>query len=240
MRPVILQWIQYQLDNAASVADVIASDALIRVNDPATPQHYLVADATGQVAAIEYLAGKMVVHTGKELPYAVLANDSYAYALQTTKPLLEKKVPVYTGNNSLDRFAKACGMVKQFNETNINMPVTDFAFSILDKVAQPGYTKWSIIYDISNKKVHFKTAGFSSIKNFTFDAFDFACNKPPQIFNMNQEITGDINTRFIPADKKIQQQVLRQAIKEGISQVNISKKDEEALLGYEKGISCKK
>lgn len=240
-RPVlgVLQWIQYQLDHAASVAEVIASDSVIRINDPATPQHYLVADASGEVVSIEFLHGKMVVHTGKELPYPVLANDSYAYALQTTKSSLSKKDPHYPGNNSLDRFVKACSMVKQFTETDINMPATNFAFSILEKVAQPGYTKWSIVYDISNKKIYFKTAAYTSIKNFTFGAFDFTCSKTPKIFNMNQDGAGNINSRFVWADKKIQQQILRQAIAEGINQVAISKKEEEALLGYEDGVSCK-
>src|SRR6187402_2640162 len=44
----VLQWIQYQLDNASTTAEVIGSDKIIRINDKATPIHYLVADATGQ------------------------------------------------------------------------------------------------------------------------------------------------------------------------------------------------
>jgi penicillin V acylase-like amidase (Ntn superfamily) len=235
----VLQWIQYQLDNAATTAEVISSDTKIRINERATPLHYLVADAGGHVAAIEFLDGKMTVHQDKELPFPVLTNDTYASSVQTAKPIVEKSKTVTLSNNSLDRFVKACGMVKKFTETNMDMPVTDFAFSILDKVSQGNFTKWSIVYDISNKKVYFKTEANKDIKHFQLSAFDFSCNKPAKMFNMNQEGSADISSRFILPDKKIKQEVLHQAVTESISRVNITKKEEELLLSFEDGITCK-
>ena len=235
----VLQWIQYQLDNAATTAEVISSDAKIRISDKAAPLHYLLADAGGNVATIEFLNGKMIVHKDKELPFPVLTNDTYSSSVQTARPIIEKQSKITLNNNSLDRFVKACGMVKKFNETNIDMPVTDFAFSILDKVSQGSYTKWSIVYDISNKKIQFKTAANKDIKSFQFSAFDFTCNKPAKMFNMNQEASGDISNRFILPDKKIIQQVLNQAVAESSTHVTITKKEQEELLGFEDGISCK-
>src|SRR3954452_5045066 len=41
----VLQWIQYQLDNCASIEEVIATEKLERIVSTGTPQHYLVADA---------------------------------------------------------------------------------------------------------------------------------------------------------------------------------------------------
>ena len=134
---------------------------------------------------------------------------------------------------------KACSMVKQFNEADINMPVTDFAFSVLDKVSQGSFTKWSIVYDITNKKIHFKTEANKDIKSFQFSTFDFACNKQAKMFNMNQDIKGDIGNLFILPDKKIKQQVLKQAVSESGDRVSISKQEEEALLNFEEGIQCK-
>lgn len=234
----VLQWIQYQLDNAETTAEVIGSDSKLRINEKATPIHYLVADATGNVATIEFLNGKMVVHQDDKLPFPVLANDTYASSVQMAKPLVGKPA-VSLDNNSLDRFVKACSMVKQFNETDINMPVTDFAFSVLDKVSQGSFTKWSIVYDITNRKIHFKTEANKSIKRFQFSSFDFACNQPAKMFNMNQDVKGDIDNRFILPDKKLKQQVLKQAVSESSDRVSISKKEEEELLGFEEGIHCK-
>src|SRR5688572_4523016 len=59
----VLQWIQYQLDNSASVKEVIATNKRIRISSQANPPiHYLVADSYGDAATIEFLNGKMVVH----------------------------------------------------------------------------------------------------------------------------------------------------------------------------------
>jgi penicillin V acylase-like amidase (Ntn superfamily) len=240
----VLQWIQYQLDNAATIDEVIASDTKLRITRKSAPLHYLVADAGGNVASIEFLEGVMVVHRDKTLPFPVLTNDTYASSIETahrvlrTKPLVGK-AGVSLENNSLDRFVKACSMIKKFNETDSIMPVSDFAFSILDKVAQGSFTKWSIVYDITNKKIQFKTEAAKTIKTVAFASFDLACNKPYKMFNMNQEATGDVSSRFIVADKKIKAQVMAQVVAESSSRIVISKKEEEELLSYEEGISCK-
>ncbi len=235
----VLQWIQYQLDNAATIDEVIASDSKLRITRKSPPLHYLVADAGGNVASIEFLEGVMVVHRDKDLPFPVLTNDTYVSSVATAKPLVGK-AGVSLENNSLDRFVKACSMVKKFNEMDSMMPVSDFAFSILDKVSQGSFTKWSIVYDITNKKIQFKTEANKTIKTIAFSAFEFACIKPYKMFNMNQDGTGDVSSRFVIANKKIKAQVMAQVVAESSSRIAISKKEEEELLSYEEGVNCKK
>lgn len=233
----VLQWIQYQLDNASTTAEVIASDAQVRIKEKGTPIHYLIADASGNVAAVEFLNGKMVVHTGNDLPFPVLTNNDYASSVKTARPILGKGISL--NNNSLDRFVKACSMVEQFKRTDVDMLLTDFAFSILDKVAQGSFTKWSIVYDITDKMIHFKTADNKLIKTIQFAAFDFDCSQPAKMFHMNQAGSGDVSRRFILPDKQIKRRVMDQAITESSSRVSISKREEEELLGFEYGIHCR-
>jgi len=235
---IVLQWIQYQLDNSATTAELISSDAQIRISSKATPIHFLVADAGGHVATIEFLNGRMTVHQNESLPFPVLTNNTYASSVETAKPLVGK-TDTRLQDNSLDRFVKACSMVKRFNESDINMPVTDFAFSILDKVSQGNFTKWSIVYDISNKKIHFRTDTNKEIKTIQFSVFDFACRKPSKMFNMNQEGGGDVSKRFILPDKKIKKEIMIQVVAESSNRVNISKKQQEDMLNFEDGVSCK-
>jgi choloylglycine hydrolase len=64
-------WVQYQLDNYATVAEVIASDSCVRIK---TTDHYLVCDKNGNCAVIEFMDRKMVYHTGRDLPVNVLTN----------------------------------------------------------------------------------------------------------------------------------------------------------------------
>ena len=79
------QWIQYQLDTAATVAQVIASDAEVRISnsDPWT-LHFFICDSQGNCAAIEFLDGVMVVHhtAQKTMPVKVLANTIYSRDLE--------------------------------------------------------------------------------------------------------------------------------------------------------------
>src|SRR5262249_35082932 len=56
----ILEWIQYNLDGRASVAEVVAGLDDVRPASE-TPIHFYVADATGDAAVIEFLQGKAVV-----------------------------------------------------------------------------------------------------------------------------------------------------------------------------------
>ncbi|MBD0332992.1 MAG: linear amide C-N hydrolase, partial [Chitinophagaceae bacterium] len=54
-----LQWIQYALDNCATVAEVIGTDKQIRIEKTSAPLHFLVADASGNAATIEFLNGQI-------------------------------------------------------------------------------------------------------------------------------------------------------------------------------------
>src|SRR5688500_435154 len=70
-RPAIdvLEWIQYQLDTSATTAEVIRNAESVRIASRIN-LHYMVQDRGGNAATIEFLDGKLVVHTGIELPVA--------------------------------------------------------------------------------------------------------------------------------------------------------------------------
>ena len=80
----VLEWIQYNLDTAASTEHVIRNSETIRISS-AVKLHYLVNDRFGNSATIEFLDGKLVAHTGEKLPYATLANDTYTRSLEHSK-----------------------------------------------------------------------------------------------------------------------------------------------------------
>ena len=91
----VLEWIQYQLDTAGSVADILASDARVRIQGE-TPLHYLVSDKSGASATIEFLGGKLVAHKDSELPFSALANSTYA----SSKSFVEQRDRKSTRLNS--------------------------------------------------------------------------------------------------------------------------------------------
>jgi len=226
----VLQWIQYQLDNCSTIDEVIATDKMLRITSTGTPQHYLVADSKGQVATIEFLEGKMVIHRGNELPYPVLANSTYQASLLTTNKT--------TGAFSTDRFSTACQMVQQYWKPVSKKPIIDYSFDILNKVAQPGFTKWSIVYDITNRKVYFKTASNIQVKSFALTDFDYACSSSALYYNVNKGDKGNISRSFATYSSQQNKLTLKTAFKESGNTIQINEQLQNLVAEFPTAIKC--
>ncbi|MCP4688027.1 MAG: linear amide C-N hydrolase, partial [Desulfobacterales bacterium] len=155
-RPVVgsLQWVQHQLDNCSTVDEVIASDARVRIlsGSKAPGLHFLVSDKKGKCASIEFLAGKMVVHTGGSMPVMALANTTYAESVKRWKTDDDAR---NGGSDSVSRFIRAADMVNAY--AGISKPPVDYAFDILSRVASRTRTQWRIVYEQTNGRIHFTT-----------------------------------------------------------------------------------
>ena len=229
----VLQWIQYQLDNCSAIDEVIASDKKIRISPTGTtPLHYLIADAKGNAATIEFLNGKMIVHRGNDLSFPVLTNNIYEESVRA------HKTSAINGNNSLERFSQACNMITQFKTDNNNTPVIDYAFDILSEVAQGNFTKWSIVYDITNKTIQFKTNRFRQIKKLNFSSFDFTCTSISKAWDMNQPANGNVNSLFENFSTSINKRIVETAAKESEDRVFISSQNRERLWQYASSVKC--
>lgn len=239
-RPAIgvLQWIQYQLDNCASIEDVIATDKLLRITATTTPLHYLVADAGGNAATIEFLQGRMIVHKGSQLTFPVLTNSVYAESVQYAKNAAAANYNV-EGGGSLERFARACQMIKQYQAGKSTTSLVDHSFSILESVSQGSYTRWSIVYDITNKQVYFRTNAATEVKSVSFSAFDFSCTQAPQFFNMNQSLKGDVSKLFKPMTPEVNMNIIRETADLSKSEVSIPLSSQQMMAGYASLINCK-
>ena len=191
-----LQWIQYQLDNASTLNEVIASDRLIRISKVDQNLHFLVCDQFGQVAAIEFNENGMQVYRGKDLPITVLENDTYTESMFNYN------------NNIKSRFLTAANMI---NDGPKQQPVSEFAFKILDKVALSG--SWSIVYDIKHKQIKFKTASNKTVKILNMNQFSFSCQTSTIAYDMNTNHKGDIAPFFSPLSTKLNTKVFNEAIK---------------------------
>jgi penicillin V acylase-like amidase (Ntn superfamily) len=234
----VLQWLQYQLDNNSTVSEVIQTDSKLRISSSDVPLHYLVADASGDVAAIEFLNGKMVVHRGKDLPIAVLANNTYDNSWDAVKNLYGAS-NISIRDNSDARFAKACKMVKEFQDQNLSTPVVDYSFKVLNEVSQADYTKWTIVYDLVAKKIYFKTHNYPQVKSVEFSAFDFSCTASAKAFDMNQSTPGSVNNSFVNYTSDFNRKITEATVKASRGEVNIKKEEVEALIGYAEKIKCK-
>ena len=192
-----LQWIQYQLDTAETVDEVISSDNKIRIDAAnSNPLHFLICDRRGGVAAIEFLGGLLRVHKGKDLPVAALTNNTYAYCLDLYKLSGgDEKHPAFAqSNNSLKRFVWAAQGVKAWDARPSGSPVV-YAFQVLDKAAVDR-TMFRIVYDVKSGTIHFRTKSTPEIRSLNARQFDFACSSPVKILDILENLKGDVTSRF--------------------------------------------
>jgi choloylglycine hydrolase len=240
-RPAIteLAWIQYQLDNFKSVQEVIDSDQKVRITNDSVPIHFLVCDRSGQVAAIEFLEGRMVCHTGATLPFEALTNSTYDDSIRYLK-----KHKGYGGDRnptrttqSLDRFVTAVQRIKAYRDIN-DRPLIDYAFEILDNVSQKTHTQWSIVYDIQNLKVHFKTRVSSRLKTVSLKEFDLSCQVPSPVTDIDTNRTGDITGFFIPYSTEINKDLIYKSYRQTSFLKNTPDQIIEEHAKYPESIVC--
>ncbi len=187
-----LQWIQYQLDTAATVDEVLASDNRVRIAG-GVPLHYLVADSRGAAATVEFLDGCMVAHTGTSLPVAALTNSTYEQSLA----YFERWPQGLGSTSSLDRFAIAGAKSLSFKDRSPRDART-YAFGTLSDVEQPGSTRWSIVYEIAERRVHFRTDRLPAIRSLDLTDLDFACPDTVQVLDLGTPVSGDIVEHLVP------------------------------------------
>jgi len=193
-----LQWIQYQLDNSSTIDEVINTDKFLRISKIDQNLHFLICDKDGNSAVIEFNKNGMIVYRGNDLPIPVLENDTYA------KSLLKHK------KKEECRFSTASNMIEEY-PTNKHSSIVDYSFDILDKVALDG--SWSIVYDIKNMQIHFKTASNKKIRVINIDDFDFDCKTESLLYDLESKDSKNINHLFIPYKPTLNKSKLDAAIK---------------------------
>ena len=231
-----LQWIQYQLDQHASLAEVEKNADAIRVSNVYAEVHYMVCDASGACGTFEYIGGKLVVHSGASLPYPTLTNNTYSDSKAYYAGFPGRATP--SGESSLARFVRATSLAAGFDPAG-SVSSVDAAFSILDSVGGTSYTKFHIVYDPTNKVVRFRTLTHSTIKSVDLAQFDFACAKDRDktlLYDMNQSDKGDVSKSFKPYSVSENRKLIREGLADVESHLPPGTADK--LAAYPSALPC--
>jgi penicillin V acylase-like amidase (Ntn superfamily) len=183
------QWIQFQLGNFATVAEVIESDSLVRISPASTPLHFLVLDACGYI--------------------------------------------------SLQRFLVAAAMIDEFGNSE-DRDIVGYSFGVLDRVSQGPFTKWSIVYDIPNMRIHFKTSTSPSVKVVEVGDFDYTCASPSMAVGIDLDKKGLINEDFVDYSAAMNREVIFATFRifREHDFLDVSDSDLEALSYYPDAFEC--
>jgi len=190
-----MQWMQYQLDNFATVPEVI--EYLDRVALDGWGWHYMIADRQGRAAIIDFVDGKPVVTTGDALPIHLCCNSDYAVAMDWLKKHqgFGGDLPIEQRFTEIPRFIYGAKLMQDFEDQD---PVA-YSFKILDDMSVN--VRWSIVFDVSRGEVHFKTNLDQGIRHFAFDPDDFEPDRGPLMLDINSPGPADVRSRFTAHDR---------------------------------------
>ncbi len=215
------QWIQFQLDNYSTIEEIISSDTILRISDVNSKLHFLVCDQYGHAATIEFLDGKMVCYTGKDLPIHVLANSTYEESLSCYNNHGNTQ-----SNGSLYNFCTAAHQTINI-DYSAQDSIIDYAFYALRSVSQGLGTKWSIVYDITYKRIFFKIfetptivgdrkmflkqPGEAITKIVDFKGLDFQCSSAAKVLDLDCNHEGAVNEYFVNYSTGINKEFISKA-----------------------------
>jgi choloylglycine hydrolase len=154
--------------------------------------HFFITDSTGNTLVVEFLNGKANFYYGESLPEKCLTNDTYGSEINQFKKY---------GYDSPSRFSTVAYMLDNY-KSDKNNSIIDYSYSILDSV-KAGDTQSQVVYDIGERKIFFRSHISPKIKTVDFSHFDFNCDSPILMIDMNGLYGGNVNDKFIPFDTKI-------------------------------------
>jgi choloylglycine hydrolase len=200
------QAVQYMLDSCSSVAEALEVIKRVRVHEEESPpSHYLLADAGGDCAAIEYVDGDLLIHAGDDLPVRAMANMPYSRSAEA----YERGGTRWWWSNpgqSAERVAAAENRCRSFDAASDTSAV-NYAFGTLVYYVAAPHTRWNIVYDIAARKLFFRSDQSPTYKHISLDAFDFSCSPPLLMLDVNAQLEGDIEEHFAPYDPAVNREV---------------------------------
>jgi choloylglycine hydrolase len=162
------QWMQYLLDRYAGVDEVLSHLDDLRLDGEGW--HYLLADASGGCAVIEFSDGSARVYTGETAPVCAMTNTGYEQALAHL-PLDRSfggQLDIAANDDSYGRFLRIARLLR---EPVAAGSATDRAFRVLDEVRADD-TQRTVVFDLVGRRVSWRAADTAGRRLLEFRLLD--------------------------------------------------------------------
>ncbi len=202
-------WIQYLLDNYASVDQVVGSLPQVGVSGH-NRWHFFVEDRRGDAAVIEFLDGKPLVYQHSDLPIKVLCNSSYTSELSKIRQFegFGGDLHIDVDNKNVDnRFIWAAWMLQSYLAQRTD-PVL-YAFRMLSAL-NLGNNRWQIVFDLSHGTMYFCTEHAMMIRSVALADFDLGSG-PAVFLDIHRDLEGTVSSQFEPLTDKVHRDYIRRA-----------------------------
>ncbi|UNK71318.1 linear amide C-N hydrolase [Microbacterium sp. H1-D42] len=219
-------WLQYYLDNFATVAEAVewTNSADVKVSQLFDPTGHLVPtlhlainDASGDSAIIEYVGGEVQVYHNRD--YKVMTNSpTFDKQLELVKQIegLGGDKPLPGSTLAADRFARASYYVEHQVQPQTQLQAMAAMFSIIRNAAQPfrtpepgkpdaSQTIWQVVADLTNKRYAFESTTRPNIIWVDFEKLSFTEGSKILKLDLIGELalegglSGDVSHKFSDA-----------------------------------------
>jgi hypothetical protein len=137
------------------------------------------------------------VHRGIGLPYRALANDTYSSeaGYLEAHPQHDDSKPL-ADTDSVPRFCRAAVRATDFHPAKNPEQDIAYAFNTLNQVRQGEYTVWQIVYDVSGRKICWRTRSNRKERCLDLATVDFAPEKPVRIADIQSNTSPSGTLKF--------------------------------------------
>lgn len=210
-------WLQYLLDQAASVSEALAlmdglDVVLVSVHGHDATIHLALEDSTGDSAIVEFDHGKRVVHHGRE--FTLMTNDpTYDEQLKLlsaqdfSNP--SKDVPLPGNVNAVDRFQRAAYYSALLPEPQDARQAVAGALAVLRNVSVPFgapygefgvyNTEYRTVCDLTNRIYYFELTTSPNIIWVKFDELELPDGGEPLVVDpFDDTMVGNVTARMSP------------------------------------------
>lgn len=215
-------WLQYALDNFATVAEAVAgfeaADFVVAsANIPGTNKfatvHLSLSDAGGDNAIFEYIDGALVIH------------HDHSYLVMTNSPVFEDQLAIETywagipgdimlpgTNRAADRFVRASYYIKAIPSTDNTRVAIPAVFSVIRNCSVPfgiasetepniSSTRWRTVADHKNKVYYFDNVLNPNVVWVDFSKIDLSQSGKVKKLSLSghENYSGECSASFVEA-----------------------------------------
>jgi choloylglycine hydrolase len=219
----VMEWLQYYLDNFATVAEAVAATEaidfqivpLILPNGFPTLVHMSLSDRSGDSAVIEYRDGKPRIFHDRR--YTVMTNEpSYDVQIENLR-----KYRTFGGDQPLpgertptDRFVRAAYYVAGLQQPADRTEAAAYVFSVIRNISVPfglgdpdkpniASTIFRTVQDLTGERYYFESTFAPNVVWVNYDQINFSAGGPQRELKVEKmifELNGDVTGLFEPAD----------------------------------------
>jgi penicillin V acylase-like amidase (Ntn superfamily) len=215
----IMQWVQYYLDNYATVAEAVQAqptwtfqiEPLILPNGFPTHVHISLSDKSGDSAVIEFIGGKPKIYHDKR--FTVMTNEpTYDKQIENLKqyrtfggdkPLPGERTPS-------DRFVRAAYYANGLPKPENQGEGAAYMFSVIRNISVPfgspdpnkpniASTIFRTVQDLTGGRYYFESTYAPNVVWIDMNKIDFTAGRPEmelqvekKIFSLNGEVTDQL------------------------------------------------